>query len=110
MTEFTGLDMEMAIVQHYHEAMRMLDGVLKHIFAGLQREYASEIETVSKQFPCEPFVWKEETVVLRFPEAVQMLRESGHKVVDDKGNETDVQEYEDFACVFEAFAMFLQTS
>ena len=36
MTEFIGLDLEMAIEEHYHEVMDLLDGMLKSIFSGLQ--------------------------------------------------------------------------
>jgi aspartyl/asparaginyl-tRNA synthetase len=86
MTEFTGLDLEMQIDEHYHEAMYTLDGMLKAIFKGLQDRYAKEIETIRRQFPCEPFLWLEETLVLTFPEAVQMLRDAGR----------EVEEYEDF--------------
>lgn len=89
MTEFTGLDLEMELQEHYHEAMYMLDGMLKFIFKGLQERFAKEIAAINLQFPCEPFQWKEETVVLTFPEAVKMLREAGREVDD----------YEDFEWV-----------
>lgn len=98
MTEFTGLDLEMSLDNHYHEAMYTLDGMFKAIFKGLQDKYAKEIETINKQFPCEPFQWQEETVVLRFPDAVKMLREAGQEVED----------YEDFECVALA-ASFMAT-
>ena len=32
LTEYTGLDIEMVIEEHYHEALEVVDGVLKHIF------------------------------------------------------------------------------
>lgn len=86
MTEFTGLDLEMSLNNHYHEALYMLDGMLKAIFEGLQQKYGREIDTVRKQYESEPFKWLPETLVLRFPEAVKMLREDGQ----------DVDDYEDF--------------
>jgi aspartyl/asparaginyl-tRNA synthetase len=89
MTEFTGLDLEMAINEHYHEAMYTLDGMLKAIFRGLQDRFGKEIDLIRRQFPSEPFLWPEETVVLQFPQAVQLLREAGREVGD----------YEDFKWV-----------
>lgn len=36
MTEFTGLDLEMEIKESYTEVLDILEGVLLHIFRGLQ--------------------------------------------------------------------------
>ncbi|KAG8985479.1 aspartate--tRNA ligase dps1, partial [Tulasnella sp. 427] len=36
MTEFTGLDLEMVIEEHYHEVVDVLDSMLLNIFKGLQ--------------------------------------------------------------------------
>ena len=80
MTEFIGLDLEMAIEEHYHEVMEMLDGMLKHIFSGLRNKYKQEIETVQKQFPADDFKWREGpegTLRLTFKEAVEILVEDG---------------------------------
>jgi aspartyl-tRNA synthetase len=80
MTEFIGLDLEMAIEEHYHEVMEMLDGMLKHIFTGLRNKYKKEIETVQKQFPADDFKWREGpegTLRFTFREAVEILVEGG---------------------------------
>ena len=80
MTEFIGLDLEMAIEEHYHEVLEMLDGMLKHIFSGLRNKYRVEIETVQKQFPADSFKWREGaegTLKLTFKEAVEILVEDG---------------------------------
>lgn len=89
MTEFTGLDLEMALNNHYHEAIFTLDGMFKAIFEGLQQKYGKDIDTVRKQYDCQPFTWLPDTLVLRFPDAVKMLRNDGIQVED----------YEDFRCV-----------
>lgn len=72
----------MAIDLNYHEAMSLIDGLLKHIFRTVQEHNQPEIDAVKSQFPHEDLVFPEETVVLTFREGVQMLRESGYR--DDK--------------------------
>lgn len=49
--EFTGLDLEMAINEHYIEAMDIIHGLFLEIFTGLQREYQIELEVVRQHFP-----------------------------------------------------------
>ena len=80
MTEFIGLDLEMAIEEHYHEVMELLDGMLKSIFSGLREKYKKEIEVVQKQFPADDFTWREGpegTLKLTFKEAIDILVEDG---------------------------------
>src|SRR2546423_2953062 len=90
MTEFTGLDLEMMINTHYHEAMRMVDGTLKHIFQGIYDRFRAELETIKKHFPHEDLVWHEETTILTFAEGVRLLQDSGWK--DDDGNQPSEHE------------------
>ncbi|KAF8140205.1 hypothetical protein EV363DRAFT_1393117 [Boletus edulis] len=78
LTEFVGLDLEMAIEEHYHEVRALLDGMLKAIFRGLKEQYANEIATVGRQFEAEEFKWRdgpEGTLILTFKEAVDLLVE-----------------------------------
>ena len=84
LTEFNGLDIEMAIDEHYHEVVDTLDNTLKSIFRGLQEKFAHEIEVINKQYPAEPFLFLEETLRLPFKEGMKMLREAGAK--DSEGN------------------------
>ncbi|KAJ9631671.1 aspartate--tRNA ligase dps1 [Taxawa tesnikishii (nom. ined.)] len=51
MTEYTGLDLEMAIDEHYHEVLRVLDHTFKSIFAGVYKHFRHEIDTLKKHFP-----------------------------------------------------------
>ncbi|KAG8778999.1 aspartate--tRNA ligase dps1 [Serendipita sp. 397] len=83
MTEFTGMDIEMAIDHHYHEVVTLLEDLLLFIFHGLNERFGGpggEIEWVRKQWPSEPFVVPEKAVRLRFSEGIQMLREAGREV------------------------------
>lgn len=88
MTEFIGLDLEMAIDEHYHEVLEMLDGLFIHMFRSLKQKYAKEIETVGRQFPAEEFKWREGpegTLKISFAEAVDLLVNDGvqREALDD---------------------------
>ena len=93
MTEFIGLDLEMAIEEHYHEVMELLDGLFLHMFRSLKEKYSKEIETVRKQFPADEFKWREGpegTLKLSFKEAVDLLVEDG----------VPREELDDIECVY----------
>jgi nondiscriminating aspartyl-tRNA synthetase len=90
LTEYTGLDLEMQIDEHYHEVLRVLDRTFKAIFKGIYERYRPEIELVKKHFPHEDLVWLEETPIIPFAEGVRMLNESGWR--DDDGNPLDENE------------------
>ncbi|KAF8626510.1 hypothetical protein AX15_004816 [Amanita polypyramis BW_CC] len=88
LTEFIGLDLEMAFEEHYHEVLEVLDGLFLSIFRYLHEKYKNEIELVGKQFPADEFKWREGpegTLKLTFKEAINMLVEDGvsRKDLDD---------------------------
>lgn len=87
LTEYTGLDLEMAIEEHYHEALDVIDTTLKAIFAGIYKRYRKEIDLIKEQFPHEDLVWLEKTPVIPFVDAVQILTDSGW--LDEEGNPPD---------------------
>jgi len=93
LTEYTGLDIEMVIDTHYHEAMNTIDGALKHIFKNIYQRYRPEIETLKHHFPSEDLVFPEETVRITFAQGAQLLNDSGWKNDDGKGQ----SEYEDLS-------------
>jgi aspartyl-tRNA synthetase len=90
LTEYTGLDLEMQIINHYHEVLRTLDRTFKAIFKGIYDNYRPEIELVKRQFPHEDLVWLDETPIIPFAEAVQWLNDSGWR--DEDGNPLDLNE------------------
>jgi len=96
LTEFTGLDLEMAIEEDYHEVVSMLDNALKTIFRGLQSEMRREIDTVRKYYPSEDLVFPEKTVMLHFLDGVKLLNDSGWTE-----NGKPIPEYEDFSTATE---------
>ncbi|OLN96193.1 Aspartate-tRNA ligase, cytoplasmic 1 [Colletotrichum chlorophyti] len=81
LTEYTGLDIEMKIHKHYHELIKVLDQVLKNIFAAVQS--MPELQIVRERFPSEDLVWLDETPIIPFPEALQMLRDDGRDVAEE---------------------------
>jgi len=90
LTEYTGLDMEMAIDEHYHEVLRTLDRTFKAIFKGIYERYRTEIEIVKRQYPHEDLVWLEQTPIIPFAEGIRILNESGWR--DEDGNPLDENE------------------
>lgn len=92
LTEYTGLDIEMMIDEHYWEARNLIDRTLKSIFKGVYEKFRNEIEVIKRHFPHEDLVWLDETPIIPFREAVKMLNDSGW--TDDDGN--PIPEDEDF--------------
>jgi aspartyl-tRNA synthetase len=84
LTEYTGLDLEMQIDEHYHEVLRTLDRTFKAIFKGVYDHYRPEIELIKRQFPHEDLVWLDETPIIPFAEAIGWLNESGWRDEDGK--------------------------
>ncbi|KIW07755.1 aspartate-tRNA(Asn) ligase [Verruconis gallopava] len=84
LTEFTGLDLEMAIDEHYHEILRTLDRTFKHIFSGIYSKYRAEIDIIKRQFPHEDLVWLDETPIIPFADAIKLLNSTGWR--DENGN------------------------
>ncbi|KAL2015343.1 hypothetical protein VTK56DRAFT_5787 [Thermocarpiscus australiensis] len=83
LTEYTGMDLEMAINSDYHEALRIIDDLMKSIFKGVYERCRREIDVVKTRFPHEDLVWLDETPILTFKEAVDLLNSSGW--TDDNG-------------------------
>lgn len=82
LTEFIGLDLEMAFNEHYHEVLDVLDGMFIHIFDGLKSRCSRELEVVKRQFPFEDLEYLKPSLRLKFPEAIALLREAGETVGD----------------------------
>ncbi|XP_073503358.1 aspartate--tRNA ligase, cytoplasmic isoform X1 [Phyllobates terribilis] len=84
LTEFVGLDIEMAFSYHYHEVVDEIADTLVQIFKGLQERFQTEIQTVGKQYPSEPFKFLEPTLRLEYREGVAMLHEAGVEMGDEE--------------------------
>lgn len=84
LTEFIGVDLEVAIKYHYHEVLDLIGDVFVRLFKGLEERYSAEIETVRKQYPSEPFKFLDPTLRLEYSEGVRMLNEAGIQMKDDE--------------------------
>jgi aspartyl-tRNA synthetase len=81
LTEYTGLDLEMAIEHDYHEVIDVIDVFLKSVFEAVYS--MPEVEVVQKRWPSKEFKWLEETPIIPFSEGLQMLRDDGRDVEEE---------------------------
>ncbi|KAF8389495.1 hypothetical protein HHK36_026190 [Tetracentron sinense] len=78
--EFTGLDVEMEIKEHYFEVIDIVDHLFVAMFDNLNENCKKELEAIRKQYPFEPLKYLRKTLRLTFQEGVQMLKEAGVEV------------------------------
>eukprot|EP00899_Mesostigma_viride_P012006 jgi/Mesvir1/20806/Mv07908-RA.1 len=83
--EFTGLDIEMAIREHFNEVLDVLDELFVYIFDGLTSRFEKELAAIGKQYPFEPFQYLRPSLRLTFKEGVALLKENGI-IVDPLGD------------------------
>lgn len=84
LTEFIGLDVEMAINEHYYEVLDVAEGLFQYMFTHLAT-LKVELEAVREQYPFEDFV---------FQMPPSKVKELGVGLVDEKVPSTD--EYQAF--------------
>ena len=90
--EFTGLDLEMTIDEHYMETLEVVHKMFKHIFEGLETRWAKELKVIRTQYDSEPVTFTDEPCVLHWPEAMDILREQGFDMGEGLGDLTGAQE------------------
>uniref|UniRef100_A0A6N2KJS0 aspartate--tRNA ligase n=1 Tax=Salix viminalis TaxID=40686 RepID=A0A6N2KJS0_SALVM len=78
--EFTGLDIELEIRQHYTEVMDIVDRLFVTMFDHLNTKCSKDLEAVGRQYPFEPLKYLRKTLRLKFEEGVQMLKEAGVEI------------------------------
>ena len=89
--EFTGLDLEMTINEHYMETLEVTHKMFKHIFENLETRWARELEVIRTQYDSEPCTFTDEPCVLHWPEAMEILREAEFDMGDGLGDLTGAQ-------------------
>lgn len=75
--EFTGMDFEMEIKQHYHEVIKVLGNLFIYIFDQLNLHCQIEINAIQTQYSFEPLQYLQETLIIPFPDAIKMLQNDG---------------------------------
>ena len=85
LTEFTGLDMEMAFEEHYHEVVDVIEDMMLSIFRGLREHYAKETELVRRTYQIEDFALPKRGEMaprLHYAEGVALLQGAGETMGD----------------------------
>lgn len=90
--EFTGLDLEMAITDHYMETLEVVHRLFKHIFEGLETRWAKELAVIREQYDSEPVTFTDEPCVLHWPEAMEILKKEGFDIGDGMSDLTGAME------------------
>ena len=90
--EFTGLDLEMAIKDHYMETLEVVHEVFKHIFTGLETRHAKELAVIREQYPSSAVTFTEEPCIVHWPEAMEILKGEGFDMGDEMGDLTGAME------------------
>jgi nondiscriminating aspartyl-tRNA synthetase len=75
--EFTGLDLEMAIHEHYDEVLDCFSDLFISIFDGLNERCKAELERVREQHPFEDLQYLRPTLKLTYAEGCALLRGAG---------------------------------
>ena len=85
--EFTGLDFEMCIKEHYYEALEVMGGLFHYIFDGLNSRFKRELEIISQQYPYEPLKYSRPPLRLTFKEGIDLLHAAG---ITDARHDEDI--------------------
>lgn len=92
LTEFTGLDAEMAFDTNYHEALHLFQDLLVTVFTRLQKECQPEIEAVASQFGEHVKDLTIKPCIITFKDAVKLLNENGHpEMKPDQDLDTELE-------------------
>ncbi|XRB18159.1 aspartate--tRNA ligase [Pseudoscourfieldia marina] len=84
--EFTGLDIEMSIKEHYFEVLDVIGDMFNYIFEGLNKRFKKELDAVREQYPFEDIEFLPKALKLTFAEGIKMLHEAGYTHVDPYGD------------------------
>jgi len=84
--EFTGLDLEMAITEHYYEVLEVFSELFIFIFDGITERYSAELEAVQSQHPFEPLQYSRPSLRISYAEGIKLLQDAGVENVDPMGD------------------------
>lgn len=77
LTEFTGLDMEMAFSDDYTEVLDTIECLFMHIFSNLEEKFSEEIATVRAQFNLTEFKYLQKALRLNYSDGIKLLQDDG---------------------------------
>ena len=86
LTEFTGLDFEMEILETWSEVINMAEALVSFIFNELRKRCARQMEIIKKLYPeAGDFLIPEgKAPRLRFADGIKMLNEAGIEASPDE--------------------------
>ena len=89
--EFTGLDLEMEIKNHYFEVLDLIGELMVFMFKNIKTRYARELAAISEQYPFEEFKCADPVLKLNFKEGIKLLHEAGvqQNPLEDLSTETE---------------------
>jgi aspartyl-tRNA synthetase len=89
--EFTGLDLEMTIHEHYYEVLDVFSDLFLYIFDGINERCKPELERVREQHPFQDLQYLRPTLKLTYAEGCALLREAGvpQEDTDDLSTENE---------------------
>jgi aspartyl-tRNA synthetase len=89
LTEFTGLDFEMRIRKDWTEVLDVAEGLVMHIFHGLNERCGKEMDVIKQLYPDAGnfLIPKGGAPRIRFADGIKMLREAG---VEDAKEDEDI--------------------
>ena len=90
--EFVGLDMEMAINEHYNEVLEICHVMFRDIFNGIEDRLSEEMKAIRMQYPSEPITFSDEPCILHWSDGIKMIEEAGFDVGDGMQDLTGAQE------------------
>jgi len=77
--EFTGMDLEMTIKADYKEVIEVVQNLFLAIFQEIEQRNAPELKILRTHFPfITPFSVPSQPLLFSFPQAVQLLTQSGY--------------------------------
>jgi aspartyl-tRNA synthetase len=75
--EFTGLDLEMAINEHYDEVLDVLGDLFVYIFDGIKDKCGRELQRIKEQHGFDDLLYLKKTLKIDFATGCRLLREAG---------------------------------
>lgn len=76
--EYTSLDIEMKIIDNYHEILEMIWGTLVYIFDNIKVKFSDELEFIQKKNPFNEIIYSKTPFIINFCDGVELLNQNSH--------------------------------
>lgn len=89
--EFTGMDFEMVIKEHYYECLDVFGRLFNFIFSEIPKRCKDELAIIQTKYPFRPLKSASPALLLTFQEGIQLLKNDGVDA-DPKADLTNAHE------------------